>query len=553
MAKHSSCFITNVNVDLWIVDNASQTHHCVYCKKSYFLSQPRRFSYFYLEWNLECDMPSENHERMLSEVVLSECEPCRNGWIEICFILILMFIVWMIFMPFRKDRFLLALTIFQAMLSFLLCLIWKLIPWWILMASVIVSILRLGGRNKLHHSLFGGLVSCLQVIFAVFHINLGRFMPQNKQLVTLVDTIQKLTNLSAFHEHCWLSNLSEEILSKLIFIALLPVLVSCFSWIGFGIWYVFSDKQNIEMLSLVRNSCGSFCLSFLNFAYFPILTYVSSFIDTNSCAKVGHWISVLKNYPWLECGTSKVNHVDTIAKIIMVIYIAIPYVFFLPLVYRHRIQISNEREELNDSFWFSAIYLQYKAKYRVYMHTIILTKKIMMAYIISFGGRSLMAVGQVTSISLVLLCSLLPFEKEKKWAISRCRCCGLTRIVSKIGTENFFQIGFELVLLNVILLPLQRNYFFYNYNLTNFYFIFNYLPFMIVTESVVVLWVFYFIASFCSCERKDHSNDRLLTVGNSKLHNRYASLSRTYIVTDASHTNDDEFGGDNVSKADLEQ
>ena len=76
---------------------------------------------------------------------------------------------------------------------------------------------------------------------------------------------------------------------------------------------------------------------------------------------------------------------------------------------------------------------------------------------------------------------------------------------------------------------------------------------MTVTASVGVLWVVYFIASFCSCERKDHSNDRLLTVGSSKLHNRYTSLSRTYIVTDASHTNDDEFGGDNVSKADLEQ
>ena len=377
-------------------------------------------------------------------------------------------------------------------------------------------------------------------------------MSQNdEKLITLVDTIQKLINLGGFHEHCWLSNFSEEILSKLIFIALLPILVSCFSWIGFGIWYVFSNKQNIKRLNLVRNSCGSFCLYFLDFAYFPILTYVSSFIDTSSCAKVAPWILVLKNYPWLECGTSKVHHVDTIAKIIAVIYIAIPYLLFLPLLYRHRIQISNEREEFNNSFWFSAIYLQYKAKYRVYMHTIILTKKILMALLISFSGRSLMSVGQVTSISLVFLCSLRPFKKENILATLRCRFCGLTRIVSKIGMDNFFQIGFELVLLNVILLQLIN----YNFSVSYSHKLgfFTFLPFMIVTASVGVPWVVYFIASFCSCERKDHSNDRLLTVGNSKLHNRYTSLSRTYIVTDASHTNDDEFGGDSVSKADLEQ
>ena len=153
MTKHSSCFIKHVDLSFyaWKANMVLQTHNCFCCKKHYFLSQPKRFHSFFLEWNKECEAAAnmywEGLEGMLSGGVLSECEPCRNGWIEICFILVLMFIVWMIFMPFRKDRFLLALTVFQTMLSFLLCLIWKLIPWWILMASVIVSILRLGGAE----------------------------------------------------------------------------------------------------------------------------------------------------------------------------------------------------------------------------------------------------------------------------------------------------------------------------------------------------------------------------------------------------------------------
>ena len=132
-------------------------------------------------------------------------------------------------MPFRKDRFLFALTICQVILSLLLCL-WGLVSWWILMAAISVFVLKLR-RHSRHHNLIGILVSYLQVIFAVFPIKIQA----NEELSTLLDTIQKFINLSGFHQHFWLSNFYEEILLKLIFMALLPILVSCFSWIGFGI------------------------------------------------------------------------------------------------------------------------------------------------------------------------------------------------------------------------------------------------------------------------------------------------------------------------------
>ena len=462
MARQRSCFIEDVDLSssghfmngTEIMDFL-QTHHCLYCSKNYFVSQPKSFSVV-LKWNIRCEWRPETTGPV---VVLSKCKPCKHGWLEICLILILMFIVWMIFMPFGKDRFLFALTICQIMLSLLLCL-WGLVSWRILMAAILVFVLKLGRHSR--HNLIGILVSYLQVIFAVFPIKIQAFMPQNQVLSTLLDTIQKFINLSGFHQHCWPLNFYEEILSKLIFMALLPILVSCFSWIGFGIWYAFSDKQNKERLNLVRNSCGSFCLSFFGFAYFPILNYVISFIRLKSCMRLNQfmpgggmweglssWISVIKKYPWLDCRTSQVNHVYIIAIIITIIYIAIPYICFLPPLYKHRIQISNEREELNENFWFSVIYLQYKPKYRVFMHTIILTKKALMALVVSFDGTSAL-LGQVASVSLLLLCSFMPFKKENN-SVLRCRFLGLTQAVSKIGMDNFFQIGFELSLINGIL------------------------------------------------------------------------------------------------------
>ena len=572
MARQRSCFIEDVDLsssgsfmkETETMDFLQTHHYCLYCSRNYFVSQPKSFSVV-LKWNIRCEWQPETTGPV---VVLSKCKPCTHGWLEICLILILMFIVWMVFMPFRKDRFLFALTICQVMLSLLLCL-WGLVSWWIFMAAILVFVLKLGRHSR--HNLIGILVSYLQVIFAVFPYKIQAFMPQNKELSTLLDTIQKFINLSGFHQHCWLLNFYEEILSKLIFMALLPILVSCFSWIGFGIWYAFSDKQNKERLNLVRNSCGSFCLSFFGFAYFPILNYVSSFIRLKSCMRLNQfmpgggmweglssWISVIKKYPWLDCRTNQLNHVYIIAIIITIIYIAIPYICFLPLLYKHRIQISNEREELNENFWFSVIYLQYKAKYRVFMHTIILTKKILMALVVSFNGTSAL-LGQVASVSLLLLCSLMPFKKGNN-SVLRCRFLGLTQAVSKIGMDNFFQIGFELSLLNAILFKLIQ----FEYSAafrdggshySDAVLFISGFTFGILTASVILLWVVYVIAPFCPCRRQDHSKRRSLTVIKPELHNKYASLSKTYILTDASHIDDDDESSNlsnNVFSGDLQ-
>ena len=563
MARQRSCFIEDVNLyrrgHFLNETEIMQTHHCFYCSSHYFLSQPKSFRVI-LKWNTRCEWQSETIRPV---VVLSKCKPCVHGWLEICLILILMFIVWMIFMPFHKDRFLFALTICQVMLSLLLCL-WGLVSWWILMAAILVFVLKLC-RHSRHHNLIGILVSYLQVIFAVFPIKIQAFMQQNQVLSTLLDTIQKFINLSGFHQHCWLLNFSEEILSKLVFTALLPILVSCFSWIGFGIWYAFSDKQNKERLNSVRNSCGSFCLSFFSFAYFPILNYVSSFIRLKSCMRLNVGGGMLggfklldvsnKKYPWLDCGTNQLNHVYIIAIIITIIYIAIPYICFLPLLYKYRIQISNEREELNENFWFSVIYLQYKAKYRVFMHTIILTKKVLMALVISFNGTSAL-LGQVASVSLLLLCSFMPFKKENN-SVLRCRFLGLTQAVTKIGMDNFFQIGFELSLLNGILsqlIQLEYGAGFRDRDSHQAVLLISSFTFVIVTYSIILLWVVYVIAPFCPCRRQDHSKRRSLTVNKPDLDNKYQSLSETYILTDASHIDDDESSNlsNNVFSADLQ-
>ena len=512
------------------------------CAKGYHSSKSHDF-FIYLD--VPCDISTHSFT-----LTLAQCELCSHPWLEICLILFLLFVVLTTFLPFNKDQFVLALTVFQAALTIFLC-VWKLIPLWILVASVVIFALRLKKNKKSLHTLISIFVLYLQLLFARFHLNLIDLVNQNKKLKDFVDAVEKIVNLEGFQLHCLFTDITDELVVELVFLALLPIFVLLFSLVIFGFWYAFSQKECNEHFYSVRDRCAAFALSFFNFAYFPILNHTISFI-LDPCQSIAPRVSIMKKYPWIECGSGKEIRAHTIAIVIIIIYIAVPFVFFLPLLYKYRSQISNKREELNAGLWFSAIFSPYKTKYRVFMHTIVLMNKILLAFMLSAQLKNpILAHGVM--VPLIIFGVMKPFKIQKDNNSNRlqCGCCGITRTMKEVGIENFFMTGFLFVVFNTIIFESYPGYVFYssssfqNHTYGNSTSGTGYsattgivFPGMILATAMNIAMVFVFlvyviIPRCCFCGKKDNTKYPLLS-DTTNLRNRYAAFSDAYILLDAS-------------------
>ena len=517
--------------DINKVKNLLRKCPCVHCSKDYFSSYRHIFR---VDWNVDWEKcKALNWEDYIFYLVLTQCELCSNAWLEICLVLILLFIVWMIFMPFSKDRFLLVLTVFHAAVCTLLWT-WKLISLWILAASMVVFISRLGMRSISRHNLFTIFVFYLQTMMALFVSqieDLKEIMGNNRIVKPFVNVVEKIANLKGFQLRCWFGDFYDELILKLTFVALLPVLVSCFSWVAFAFWYMIMiiRKESTDHFSLIRSRCAAFGLSFFNFAYLPILNQAFLLIFP-SCQQVTPWTSIMKNYLWVNCGSEEEIRVRNIAIIVAAIYISIPFVVFLPLLYKHRVQISNETDKSNASLWFSSIYLPYKPNYRAFMHIIVLIKKILFALILSIQSSELL-LAQCVLVTIFVFCKMRPFM------VNNDRRCCITLITAEVGTDNFFEIGFLFAIFNTCIF--KRSFIEKKNDVgRGIEFVFFFFVSAAANAVILLLFLYFIVRLFCCCKRREDANNHSTVAFNSDLSNKYGSVSNQYVLKKASSFDD---------------
>ena len=509
---------------------------CIHCLKDFYSSRPYSFDVF-----VRCRSPQYIRVTLFS----FQCEHCQNGWFQLVLISVLMFIVWMMFMPFQKDLFVYSLTIFHVALSTALYF-WKVIPFWIVIAPLLVLLLKFANkRQQQDQTLIGIFVFYVQfmesLIYVMFHRTIETYIPSSTRIQEFVNIVGNIFNLKGFEPHCWFSGSFSEPITNLIFLAMLPVFVLFFAWFNFSLWYMSNWKGDNERFQLIKHRCAAFWLSFLNFAYFPILNHANSFI-LNPCQEVTPDISIMKRYQWIICGSEEQLFLRKIAFIIVVFYFAMPLVLFLPLCYIHRSEIGNEREDQNARFWFSSLYIPYKSKCRIYMHTIVLINKVVLAAMVSAKlSPSILAHGLTTS--MVIFAKLLPYKKgeENSFSLFKYRYCCISQRIKTVGTVNFFQVSFLFLLAYSVMFTPSMYYSLHPaYGTDDTTLICSIIALALVAVvnlTIVLLFLTYLFSNLfgllCFCRRKSNRARPLLSHDAFVLRDTYASLSNSYILVDA--------------------
>ena len=194
-------------------------------------------------------------------------------------------------------------------------------------------------------------------------------------------------------------------LGELLSLILLPVICIVSIWLYYCVGYaVLGLRNSLDRRLRLRNSCLQLSIVSLNFTYFPIVKKTAAVLAR--CGEDNNYRYLLEA-PWLQCDGHVYILLQVFGWLALVLYvIGVPFGVFLPLLRINaakRDQMDPQEQESLDS-WLGSIYLPYKKKFRSYFEILFLSRRMLIAFSLSFVQRT--SSFQTIAVCFVLLVSL---------------------------------------------------------------------------------------------------------------------------------------------------
>ena len=206
-----------------------------------------------------------------------------------------------------------------------------------------------------------------------------------------------------------------------------------------------NTKRNFEL------KCRTYSLLVLDFSYFPIVKRVLSIFSP--CQKLGK-MSFMANFVWIDCKTQTHKILLALAGFAVPIYIlGIPYLIFLPLLYRNRHKIKGHDSYTNK--WLGSLYQFYEPQYRICVKPLMMTLRLLiataLAIIPSNSVFQTIFIVTVVLFAIILVTHTKPYKRDhSNFELAEELYNGTTHI--KTGLENMFEIATLSVLILTFIL-----------------------------------------------------------------------------------------------------
>ena len=334
-----------------------------------------------------------------------------------------------IFVSGNRKKTALALVLAETVTIVVLSVL-KIIPVWLVQATVLVIILAFGGHGRKCKGLFKIAVFYFQVMDAlVLSVNIWPGTVYKAQ-----SYFSSALNLHFSSIECYIPQFFATIGQMLLLLFLPPVMVSA-TWMIYGIWYLIIGKKNLHRALELKLKCRHYCLMFCDLAYFPIVKAIFSI--TVSC-RTEEGQSFMRNYVWIDCHTTEHKTLLSIAGIGVPVYIiGVPICLYLPLLYLNREKVRNNDEDTNQ--WLGSLYLPYKEMYRTYMEVVLMMRRMIIAMALSVIPVEMPL--QTTTVTIIFIVSIVGTSLGKPYANLGPKKKRNEKMKESIGLENSVEIA----------------------------------------------------------------------------------------------------------------
>ena len=327
-----------------------------------------------------------------------------DGYVLVALVVLTTVLLILAFFLYEKNRFLSIVLIFSQISLLTVLAMLHLVPGSLLELNIIFLFVALAVNAKAARGILKISVFYLQTLDALISNN--DIWPAE-----VFETQHYISNVFNFRFSglaCKIPRLFTP-LGELVSLMLLPVI--CF--LGIGLYYglghlafiVFRLRNFPERRYRLRNSCLQLSIMCLNLFYFPIVKKTASVLA--HCGEDNDY-HYLKGTPWMECKGHVYTTLQVLGWLALVIYVfGVPFGVLLPLLRKHNVarrdQLLPEERETLDS-WLGSLYLPYKKEFRSYFQILLIVRRMLMAFALSFIARP--SSFQTIAVCFVLLVSL---------------------------------------------------------------------------------------------------------------------------------------------------
>lgn len=295
----------------------------------------------------------------------------------------------------------------ELLIIFVLVLL-KLFPAWVLKLDVIF-VLFLFNRAKRPHSLIKVGVFYIQTLDSM----VSTYDVWPRQIFAAQHYISSFWNLHFASLSCEFSVLFDPV-GEFAFVLLLPLFCMFFIFLYFVISCTYGKLLHHENhIKNTRFKCRQLSISFINFAYFPIVQATLSVL--RPCDD-DQGVKFMPKNPWIECNTQTYHVLSIMGWLSVVFYIiGFPVILFtlMSVFFKKRTLMNIEEKEELDS-WLGSLYLPYKEDYRQYFEFILVIRRLLLAFSLSFlaslGSMQTVVVWLILVVSAIIQFRLQPYE-----------------------------------------------------------------------------------------------------------------------------------------------
>ena len=331
----------------------------------------------------------------------------------------------------NKKKLALLLIIAESITMLVLALR-KIVSIWVVQVTILLGMYAYGGYGHACKGLFKTGVFYFQVIDVL--VSSVNIWPESVYKVqTFSSTV---LNLQFDSISCYMPVLFQETARFISLLFLLPAIVIA-TWMIYGLWYFIHGKKNPNHANELNLKSKHYCLVFCDLVYFPIVKAVFS-ITVPCQTEVGQ--SFMRNYVWIECGSTKHKVLTIMAAIAIPVYVlGIPLCLYVSLLYYNRKKIRNN--DATTTSWLGSIYLPYKEKYRSYMEVLLTMRRMIVAMLLSVIPTEMPL--QTFLITIVFIIAIVHIALAKPYAVYT----NHNAAKNELGLENSIEIAMLSVLL----------------------------------------------------------------------------------------------------------
>ena len=311
---------------------------------------------------------------------------------------------------YKRNRFLSISFVFAQISILVVLAMLKKIPGWLVELNTVALFLGLVGRGKAARGILKIGVFYFQTMDAL--ISNTDVWPND--VLETQRYISNVFNIRFSGLACVIPQLFTP-LGELLTVILLPVICIVGIWLCYCLGCaVLKLRNSYDRRFRFHNTCSQLSIVALNLTYFPIVKKTASVLARCGEDNGYHY---LREAPWLNCSGPIYTMLQAFGWLALIVYvIGIPFGVFLPLLrikVAKREQLLQREQETLDS-WLGSLYLPYKKQFRSYFEILLILRRLLIAFSLSFIPRaSSFQTIAVCSVLLTSLCIQLVFRPFK--------------------------------------------------------------------------------------------------------------------------------------------